>query len=75
VRITGAASEIRVRRPAGVGVRVHHHGWSSMLDFDGQHFTAGAPNTRLQSDGFDTTGPYYDIEVRGATSMVTVTVS
>jgi DNA-binding MarR family transcriptional regulator len=73
VRIQGAASEIIVRRPAGVAVRVHLHGWSSMLDLDGRHFTTGGSDARLQSDGFDLTGPYYDIEVRGATSMVTVT--
>jgi DNA-binding MarR family transcriptional regulator len=73
VRIQGAASEITVRRPPGVAVRVHLHGWTSMLDLDGRRFTAGGSDARLQSAGFDVTGPYYDIEVRGATSMVTVT--
>ncbi len=73
VRINGAASAITVRRPAGVAVRVHLHGWSSVLDLDGRHFTAGGSDARLQSAGFDVTGPYYEIEVRGATSMVTVT--
>ncbi|HXT37151.1 MAG TPA: MarR family transcriptional regulator [Chloroflexota bacterium] len=73
VRLQGAASDITVRRPAGVAVRIHLHGWYSMLKLDGRSYTAGGADARLESAGFDATGPYYDIEARGATSMVTVT--
>jgi len=73
VRINGAASEIKVHRPAGVAARVHLHGWSSMLVFDDQKsYGVAGGDARLLSSGFDATGPYYDIEVNGATSMVTI---
>ena len=76
IRISGAASEVTVRRPAGVAARVYLHGRLSMLVFDGQERYGGAGgDVRLQSSGFDTTGPYYDIEVKGAMSAVTIAVT
>ncbi len=38
IRIRGGASEITVRRPAGVAVQVHFKGWVSELVFDDQTF-------------------------------------
>jgi DNA-binding MarR family transcriptional regulator len=73
VRISGGASEITVRRPAGVAARVHLKGWVSTFDFDNQMFSDVGNNVRLQSPGFEPTAPYYDIEVASSASMVTIT--
>jgi DNA-binding MarR family transcriptional regulator len=73
VRISGGASEITVRRPAGVAARVHLKGWVSTFDFDNQMFSDVGNNVRLQSPGYEATAPYYDIEVASSASMVTIT--
>jgi len=73
MRISGGASKVVVRRPAGVAARVHLQGWASELVFDEQTFSAVGNNVRLQSSGFDLAAPYYDIEVASSASMVTIT--
>lgn len=73
VRISGSASEIIVRRPAGVAARVHLLGWVSTFIFDDQTFSAVGNDVRLQSRGFAADAPYYDIEVASSASMVTIT--
>ena len=71
--IQGGASEIIIRRPGGVAARAHLKGWVSTFVFDDQTFSNMGNNTRLQSSGFDSTAPYYDIEVASSASMVTIT--
>ncbi len=71
IRISGAGSEIMVRRPAGVAVRAHREGWGSAFVFDDQ--THIGNNGWLQSSDFEPTAPYYDIEVASSGSMVTIT--
>jgi hypothetical protein len=73
VKITGGASEIVVRRPAGVPVRVHLKGWASMLTLDDQPFTDIGNDVRMQSPDYQPTAPGYYIEVQSSTSAVTVT--
>jgi DNA-binding MarR family transcriptional regulator len=73
IRISGGAAEIFVRRPAGVAARVHHKGWSSTFNIDDQHFNNMGNDVRLQSSGFVTTAPYYDIEVASSVSTVRIT--
>jgi len=73
IRISGGASEIIIRRPGGVAARAHLKGWVSTFVFDDQTFSNMGNNTRLQSSGFDSTAPYYDIEVASSASMVTIT--
>ncbi|HEX6480951.1 MAG TPA: MarR family winged helix-turn-helix transcriptional regulator [Ktedonobacteraceae bacterium] len=73
IRISGGASQVTVRRPAGVAARVHLKGWASGFVFDDQTFSDVGNNVRLQSQGFDPTAPYYDIEVSSSVSMVTIT--
>jgi len=73
MRISGGASKVVVRRPAGVAARVHLQGWASELVFDEQTFSAVGNNVRLQSSDFEPTAPYYDIEVASSASMVTIT--
>jgi len=73
VRISGGASEITVRRPAGVAARAHLKGWVSTFVFDDQTFGDVGNNVWLQSSGFEPTAPYYDIEVASSASTVTIT--
>ena len=73
IRISGGASDVTVRRPAGVAACVHLKGWASGFVFDDQTFSAVGNDVRLQSSGFELTAPYYDIEVVGSASMVTIT--
>ncbi|HLZ59345.1 MAG TPA: MarR family winged helix-turn-helix transcriptional regulator [Ktedonosporobacter sp.] len=73
IRISGGASEITIRRPAGVAARVHLKGWASHFIFDDQTFSDLGNDVRLQSPGFDLIAPYYDIEVASSVSAVTIT--
>jgi DNA-binding MarR family transcriptional regulator len=73
IRISGGASEIIVRRPAGVAARVHLKGWASTFVFDDQTFSDMGNDVRLQSSDYEATAPYYDIEVSSSVSMVTIT--
>jgi len=75
VRIGGGASEIVVRRPAGVAARVHLKGWASAFAFDEQTFSSVGGDVRLHSPGYDGTAPGYDIEVASSASAVTITAS
>lgn len=73
IRISGGASEITVRRPAGVAARAHLKGWASMFVFDDQTFSDVGNNVWLQSPGYKATAPCYDIDVSSSASMVTIT--
>lgn len=73
VRISGGASEIHVRRPAGVATRAHLKGWVSSFIFDDQMLSEMGNNAWLQSKGFNRHEPYYDIEVASSASSVVIT--
>jgi DNA-binding MarR family transcriptional regulator len=73
IRISGGASEITIRRPAGIAARVHLKGWASQFVFDNQTFSGVGNDVRLQSHGYEATGPFYDIAVASSASMVTIT--
>jgi DNA-binding MarR family transcriptional regulator len=73
IRISGGASAISIRRPAEVAARVHLKGWASAFIFDDQTFSDLGNNVRLQSSGFESAAPHYDIEVASSASMVTIT--
>lgn len=73
IRISGGASSIIIRRPAGVPARVHLKGWASQFTFDDQTFSDMGNDVRLQSPGYDILSPGYDIEVLSSVSSVTVT--
>ena len=73
IRISGGASEIIVRRPAGVAARVHLKGWASSFIFDDQTFGDMGNNVRLQSTDFDASAPYYDIQVSSSVSSAIIT--
>jgi DNA-binding MarR family transcriptional regulator len=73
IRVSGSASDITIRRPAGVPARVHLKGWVSTFVFDEQTFGNVGNDVRLRSPGYDGTDPGYDIEVASSASMVTIT--
>jgi DNA-binding MarR family transcriptional regulator len=73
IRISGGASAITVRRPAGVAARAHLKGWVSTFVFDDQTFSDMGNNVWLQSSGFESNAPYYVIEVLSSASVVTIT--
>ena len=73
VRISGGASEIIVRRPAGVAARVRLKGWASQLTFDDQSFGGVGNDVRLQSPGYEDAPRRYDVEVSGSASDITLT--
>ena len=73
IRISGGASEITIRRPAGVDARVHLKGWASAFVFDEQRFSNVGNDVRLQTPGYKGLTPGYDIEVASSVSMVTIT--
>ena len=73
LRISGGASETTIRRPAGTAARVHLKGWASEFVFDDQIFSAVGNDVRLQSQGFDSDAPFYDIEVDSSASQLTIT--
>src|SRR5712691_5550842 len=72
IRISGGASEILVRRPAGVAARAHLKGWVSTFILEDPPVSDLGNNVWLQSSGFDPTASYYDIEVASSASMVTI---
>ncbi len=73
IQISGGASDITLRRPAGVDARVHLKGWVSTFVFDDQTFSAVGNDVRLQNTGYKGTGSCYDIEVTSSASNVTIT--
>jgi DNA-binding MarR family transcriptional regulator len=75
IQINGGASDITVRRPAGVDARVHLKGWASTFIFDDQMFSAVGNDVRLQSPGYDAASRRYNIEVNSSVSMVTITTA
>jgi len=75
IQISGGASVITIQRPAGVAARVHLKGWASVFTFDNQTFSNLGNDVPLQTPGYDTTAPGYDIEVSSSASMVTITTA
>jgi hypothetical protein len=73
IRISGGASTITIRRPAGIAARAHLKGWASAFVFDDQAFSDVGNNIWQQSRGFDPSAPYYDIEVASSVSTATIT--
>ena len=75
VRITGGASEIVVRRPAGTAAKVRLKGWASQLTFDDQTFGALGSDVRLQSPGYEDAAGRHDVEVTGSANDLTLSTT
>jgi DNA-binding MarR family transcriptional regulator len=72
VRLSGGASEVNIRRPAGVEAHLSMKGGVSKLTFDEQSFDAVGGTLRLQSPRHKEAPDRYEIEVSGGASKVTV---
>jgi len=75
IRISGGASMITIRRPAGVATRANLKGWVSQFVFDDQTFSDVGNNVRLQSPDYEAAVRCYDIEVSSSASTVTITTN
>jgi hypothetical protein len=63
VRIRGGASQVSVRRPAGVPVQLRVGGGVADLTFDNQEFGAVGGRLRLESPQADDAADRYEIEI------------
>jgi DNA-binding MarR family transcriptional regulator len=72
VRLSGGASEVLLRRPAGTEARAEMNGGASQLIFDGQRLGGVGGRTVLASTGFDGATDRYEIRFTGGASQVTV---
>jgi DNA-binding MarR family transcriptional regulator len=73
IRISGGASEIAMRRPVGVAVRMKLKGWVSQLALDEQTLTGAGNNLQLHSPSLDPATPYYDLEIKSYAHSVVIT--
>ena len=72
VRVSGGASEVLLRRPAGTEARAEMNGGASQLIFDGQRLGAVGGRMVLASGGFAEAADRYEIRFTGGASQVTV---
>jgi hypothetical protein len=72
VRLSGGASKVLIRRPAGAEARLNARGGAATLTFDEQSFDAVGGKVRLQSPGYDGASDRYEIEVSGGASELVI---
>jgi len=72
VRISGGASGLTVRRPAGVPARVQIGGGASKLGLDQQFLGAVGGPVRLESPGYQGSEARYEVEIGGGASHISV---
>ena len=75
VRVSGGASKVTLRRPAGTEARAEVTGGASQLAFDDQFLGAVGSRTVLASSGFADAVDRYEIRFTGGASQVTVTTT
>lgn len=73
VRLSGGASQVKLRRPAGTEARAEVSGGASQLVFDDQSLGMVGGRAVLASPGFDAAADRYEIRFTGGASQVTVT--
>lgn len=71
IRLSGGASRVTIRRPAGVQARLTVKGGFSKLTFDQQLDTMGV-KMQFQSPGYDGASNRYEIELSGGASEITI---
>lgn len=72
LRIAGGASEIRLRRPAGVPLSLRVAGGSGRIDFDGQRLGGVGGETVLESAGASQAADRFVVELVGGVGRVSV---
>ena len=72
VRVSGGASQLRIRRPSGVAARIQIGGGASKLALDDQGFGAVGGPVRLESPDYSAAADRYEIEIGGGASKITI---
>jgi hypothetical protein len=72
IRFDGGVSDVTVRRPEGVAVRVLVGGGASNFTLDDQHFGAIGGQTRLESPDYAGATDRYEITITGGASNLTI---
>ncbi|MFM9368706.1 hypothetical protein [Streptomyces sp. Da 82-17] len=72
VRVSGGASDISLRRPAGAAARLRVTGGASRLTFDDQYLAAVGGGLTLSDQAYEQAEDRYEIEVVGGVSAFTV---
>ena len=72
VRVSGGASQLRIRRPSGVAARIQIGGGASKLALDDQGFSAVGGPVRLESPDYSAAADRYEIEIGGGASKITI---
>jgi hypothetical protein len=72
IHFAGGASDVTIRRPAGVAVRLQVGRGASRLKLDEQHFGAIGGETRLETPDFQSAGRRYDICIAGGASNLMI---
>lgn len=72
IRLTGGASEVRLRRPAGAKVLVRIIGGVGKIELDGQRIAATSGETVLESAGPADAADRYQVELTGGAGKITV---
>jgi hypothetical protein len=72
VVILGGASNVAIRRPAGVVARLRVDGGATNLKFDDRHIGAAGGELDLQSRDYDSATDFYDIAVTGGANNMSL---
>ena len=72
IHVSGGASKLTLRRPAGVPARLHVGGGASRLALDDQFLGAVGGPIRLETPDYSAAGDRYEIEIGGGASKITV---
>jgi len=72
VVILGGASNVAIRRPEGVAVRLRVDGGATNLKFDEKHIGAAGGELDLRSRGYEDAVDRYDIAVTGGANNMSI---
>jgi DNA-binding MarR family transcriptional regulator len=72
IRLTGGASQVTLHRPPGVALRALLRGRGVQLSIDAQSIDGTGGDTRWETPGFAGAADYYEVEIRGGFSQVTL---
>jgi len=72
IRISGGASQLTVRRPAGVPARLQIGGGASKLELDAQYLGAVGGPVRLETPDYSNATDRYEVEIGGGASQIRV---
>ena len=72
IRVSGGASHLTLRRPAGVPARLQIGGGASKLELDAQYLGAVGGPVRLETPEYANATDRYEVEIGGGASQIRV---